>query len=354
MVRDLELEEVIVLARSLTLKTVMAGIPIGGAKVGVCIKSNGYDRQHLLRLITKTIGRHIKNARYFPGTDIGFTEDDVDQIFARSGTKRRFFTGRVPVGEACAIGILTCLHYLNAAQHNLGNRTVALEGFGRLGLPTARLLSSKGFKILSISNIHGALHDPRGLDTEELALLSTLGPEKMFRAYQGSHLSATLGSSEAVNAVNADILIPGARTFTINEDVAENVKAKIVCPLSNSPVTANGEKSLAQKGIISVPDFISNAGGVIASFAQQLGANPNETRALISRILTRNLELVFQNVRSGEIPKSIACDLAMERLDKLSSHQLKGSFSLMAQWMRALGSKAIFHGFARYLSLSGG
>jgi len=347
----LDLEEVKTLARSMTLKGIMAGIPIGGAKCGLDISSNDYDRQVVVRLVARTISTFIRRGSYFPGTDIGFNEADVDAVTTLSETARRLFRGIVSVGDACAIGILACVKYANGTHPDFKARTVALEGFGRVGVPTAKLFSSEGFRVVAVGNLYGTVCDPHGLNVEDLASLSPLGVEQMLRAYVNAHPAASLHPKEYVNVAEADILIPGARALTLNAAVAGQVRAKIVCPLSNSPVTVQGEKTLAERRIISIPDFISNSGGIIASFAQQLAANSKETHALISKIVTSNLETVFKGLPAGEIPKEKACQIAVEKLDQLSSNERLESLRLMFRWTRALGPKAALKGLSEYASL---
>ena len=347
----LGLEEVKVLARSMTLKSIMAGIPIGGAKCGLDITSNNYDRQAVVSLIARTISPFIRRGSYFPGTDIGFDEVDVDAVFTLSNSTRRLFRGAVSVGDACALGILACVKYANGTYPDLKARTVALEGFGRVGVPTARLLFHEGFRVVAASTLYGTVCDPHGLNVEDLASLSPLRDEHTLRAYVNAHPTATFHPKEYVNVAEADILIPGARALTLDARAAEQVRAKVVCPLSNSPVSAQGEKILAERRIISIPDFISNSGGIIASFAQQLGASSKETHALISKIVTTNLETVFGGLPAGEIPKEKACQIAVERLDGLSSNERLESLKLMVRWTRALGPGAVLKGLGKYASL---
>ncbi len=348
---DLDLEEVKVLARSMTLKSIMAGIPIGGAKGGLNIASNDYDRQAIARSVARTLSPFLKKGSYFLGTDLGFNEADVDAVLTLSKATRRLFRGAVSVGDACAMGILACVQYANRTHPGFKARTVALEGFGRVGVPTARLLSLEGFRVVAVGTLYGTVCEPHGLNVEDLAALSFLGADQMLQTYVNAHPAATLHPKEYVNVAEADVLIPGARALTLDAALAEQVRAKIVCPLSNSPVSAQGEKILAERRIISIPDFISNAGGIIASFAQQLAANSKETHALISKIVTSNLEMVFRGLPAGEIPKEKACQIAVERLDQLSSNERLESLRLMICWTRALGPKAVFKGLSEYASL---
>ncbi len=349
---DLNFEEVKALSRAMTLKTILAGIPIGGAKTGVRV-SGISTKEELVDLVSRTVGAFLKKGTYFIGTDIGFTEDLVNSVYAQIDVKRRFFSGPVSVGEGCAQGILTSIEYANRIGLVQGDcRTVALEGFGKMGIPTARLLYSKGFEIVAVSNLAGTLFDSNGLDISELIELSTLPPERMLSAYLSKHNNAVINPIEGgINFIDAHILIPGARSFVIDEGCAQRIRAKVVCPISNAPVTSSAEKVLARRRIVSIPDIISNTGGLIAGFAQHLGADASSTRALVSEIITRNLESVLAGLPEEGIPKKQACLIAQERLQKLSKHEMVSSLDLLTPWFERLGPTAVFRGLREYISL---
>jgi glutamate dehydrogenase (NAD(P)+) len=347
---DLTVDEMRILARSMTVKSILAGIPIGGAKAGVYVTKN-YDKSTLINSLSKVLGPYIKSGSHFLGTDIGFTEDDANALYALAGTKRNLFSSRISVGETCAYGILSCIEFIRKiTSRDLEGGTVALEGFGRLGSATANLLSSKGFKIVAVSNIGGALYDSSGLDIDELITLSNQDPTKMFQSYLQRHGNSVLYPKEKINLLQCDILIPGARIFSIDTLEAEEIKAKIVCPLSNAPVTLGGEKMLAKRGIISVPDVISNSGGVIGSVVQHLGALC--TQRLISETIQKNLGLVYNNLQWGEIPKELASAIALKRLQDLERHQRTGSMKLVLSWVKRIGPNALLRAIEEYLSLA--
>jgi glutamate dehydrogenase/leucine dehydrogenase len=348
---DLSLTEVRVLARTMTIKTMLAGIPIGGAKAGIALAKN-HDREAMLRQVCEIIGPYVKNRNYIPGTDIGFTETDVNSLYEFADCRARLFEGKITVGEACAKGIAQSLKYVaENVTSRLGDRTVALEGFGRIGVPTARLLALEGFCIVAISDMAGTLHDPSGLDVTELATTRRVSPEGFLAKYSKAHVDANLLPREGFFSIESDVLIPGTRTLTIDDKTAERIKAKIVCPISNAPVTLEGEKILARRGIVSVPDIISNTGGIIASFAQHLGADKTQTEQIISEVITRNLQSVFLNLPSGEIPKKVAVAIATDRLWKIKRSERIGALRFLSPWIKTLGFNALSVGFKQYLGL---
>jgi glutamate dehydrogenase (NAD(P)+) len=336
----------------MTIKTMLAGIPMGGAKAGVSISVGGYDREELVRLVCNTVGPYIKRRSYFPGTDMGFSEADVDLLYRCAGSKLKFFSGGITVGEACATGIAACLGYMSrGGLCRFQEKTVAIEGFGRIGVPTAKLLSSEGFRIVAISNLAGTLYDPEGLDMAQLFSIPPVSPASIISAYSKTHRSATVLPREAVYYLDSEILIPGARALIIDEEVARKIKSKVLCPISNAPVTVNGEEMLARLERVSVPDIVSNAGGLIASFAQHLGADASQTRAIILEIITHNLDSVFNDLQKGEVPKKIAAAIALKRLREIEKSERIGTLKFLSPWIRTLGLNAISSAFKEYFSM---
>jgi glutamate dehydrogenase (NAD(P)+) len=349
---NLSVEEVRVLARTMTMKTLLAGIPIGGAKGGISLSNSRYSREEMLRLASSFVGPYIKRRTYFLGTDIGFTESDVDFVYRSVHSKQRLFTKGMTVGEACATGILVSLGYLERTGiHPYGPRTVALEGFGRIGLPTAKLLSKQDFRIVAVSNLAGTLHDPSGLDVSQLLPPSAGSPEELLSSYAKNHPGAIILPREALTHVECEILVPGARASVVDAMVAREVRARVVCPISNAPVTLDGEEVLARAGIISMPDLITNVGALIASFAQHLGADFSQTKRLISSIISRNLDSVFENYLEGEIPKKKASAMALLRLEEIEKSESITSLKFLSPWIHALGARAILNGFREYLGI---
>ena len=348
---SLSLDEVKVLARTMTIKTMLAGIPIGGAKGGVSISTTNYDREEMLRLTSDIVGPYVKQRSYFLGTDLGFSEADAEVLYRYAGSKQKLFSGNLTVGEACATGILASLEYLQNKGICRFGKTVAIEGFGRIGAPTAMLLSLHGYRIVAISNIAGTLTDASGLDVTELVDIAATSSDNPVASYPESHPSATVLPKEALPHVESDILIPGARALMLDGNLARQVKAKVICPISNAPVTADGEEVLAGLGRTSVPDVISNTGGLIASFAQHLGANIPQTKAIIYEIISRNLDSVFTNLKDGEIPKTVAAAIALERFREIQRSEKIGVLKFISPWVRTLGLTALLSGLKEYFGL---
>ena len=347
---DLSLAEVKILARTMTMKNVLAGVPIGGAKGGIRLQTKTIEREKLLNLASRLIGGYIRKQSYFLGTDIGFKEKDANRVYELAGSKRRLFSGKLSPGTCCAHSILASIEFVKRMNPGLKAETVALEGFGAMAIPTAKLLTSKGYKIVAVSNIEGTLHDQTGLNIEQLAGKTFSSQDNFLLRYASAHPSATFRPRDSINFTKCDILIPGARVFSITEEIATQVKSELVCPLANSPVTATGEQTLAKRGIISVPDVISNSGALIGSFAQQLGADETQTKQIIADIINSNLKNVLES-DSGRNPKLLALDTAMRRIKSLEQSERIIALQWLTPWLREFGMSSIFRALKQYLSL---
>lgn len=349
---NLPLNEVRVLARTMTMKTMLAGIPIGGAKGGVSLSTLQYNREEMLQLTSAVVGPYIKQRKYYLGTDIGLSEADADFLYRSAGSKQKIFSNRLSVGDACATGISASLEYLQTnGICRYDQRTVALEGFGRIGIPTAKLLSEEGYRIVAISNLAGTLHDPSGLNVSQMVSIPAASPGDLLSAYSKSHPNVTILPREALSQISAEVLIPGARALVLGADVARQIRAKVICPISNAPVTADAEEILAKAGTVSMPDIITNTGGVIASFAQHLGADVSQTKIIIVEIISRNLESVYHDSIMGEVAKKKATDIALGRLNELRNSEKIATLSFLFPWIRTLGVSAVLNGFKEYLDL---
>jgi len=347
---DVTRAEVYILARTMTMKSMLVGIPIGGAKGGVRLQTTLIAKDQLLSLISRLVGRYLIEQSYFLGTDIGFSEKDANQVYKLAGSRRRIFSGRLSPGACCAHSVLASIEYVKRMNPKVEAVTVALEGFGNMAIPTAKLLTLNGYKIVAVSNIDGTLEDQSGLDVEQLAEMA-IGQHGFLSRYSFQHPSATFRPDESINFKKCDILIPGARVFSISDTTARMVKSKLVCPIANSPVTCSGEKILASRGIVSVPDVISNSGALIGSFAQQLGANEFQTKHIIADMIDSNLKNVFSDQNEDRIPKLIAQEIAVQRMKSLEQSERVVALQWLTPWFREFGFHSVLRALRHYLSL---
>jgi glutamate dehydrogenase (NAD(P)+) len=188
---------------------------------------------------------------------------------------------------------------------------LVLQGFGAVGINTARFLTNKGAVLVAVADSRGALHDPAGLDVEALVALKQAG--KSVADYDAAKAIA----SEAVIDVACEIWIPAARPDVIHEDNVDRLNTRLVIEGANIPITHGAEKRLYERGILYVPDFIANAGGVICAAMEYQGASQAAAFAAIEEKLRRNTEQVLSAAKDqGILPRQAAMDMALQRVKK--------------------------------------
>jgi glutamate dehydrogenase (NAD(P)+) len=142
----------------------------------------------------------------------------------------------------------------------LSGSRIVIQGFGNVGSIAARMCHEAGAKIVAVSDIHGGIHNPQGLDLP--AVLKHHEKARTFEGYSG----ADKVSNAELLELDCDILIPAANENQIRQKNAANIKAKIIVEGANGPTTKRADDVLDSKGILVVPDILANAGGVTVSY----------------------------------------------------------------------------------------
>lgn len=183
---------------------------------------------------------------------------------------------------------LTGLGVATAAETVLGGlhgRTVAIEGFGKVGGATAVEMARRGARIVAFSTINGCVERKSGFDVKGLLEL---------RAQYGDRLVEHLGTrvlpAAELFAVDADVLVPGARIGVIDESRARSLRALVVAPGSNVPYTARALEVLRQRNIPALADFVCNSGATIGYVTSDLQTAAEAVAAVEKRVreLTRS------------------------------------------------------------------
>ncbi len=268
-------DEVRALASLMTWKTALVDVPFGGAKGGIACepqKMSNDERQRLTRAFVRAIDDIIGPHTDIPAPDVNTSAQTMawvmDEYSARHGYTPAVVTGK-PVhlggsfGREDATGRGVTIITKAAARAfglNLREARVVLQGFGNVGSHAARLLHESGAKIVAVGDAHGAVFNADGLDITALAAHSAINGKV------GGFPGTTPLSPQQLFETECEILIPAALGGVIDADLAAKVKTKLVIEGANAPVTAGGEAILRERGIISVPDILANAGGVVVSY----------------------------------------------------------------------------------------
>lgn len=304
--------EVFRLARAMTMKNSIAGIDHGGGKAGIIADPHTADLETLFRVFARMIEGIDE---YIPGPDMGCDEQAMvwlqEEIGRSVGLPAEL--GGLPLDElgATGFGVVACAEV--AAKEiglPLSGARVVVQGLGNVGAAAAKYFARKGAVLVAANDSRGTVYDPNGLDVEPLIDA---------KRERGSVLEYTGGQSlprDAVFGLDCDILVPAANPDVIDIRNADQVKAKLILQGANIPVTLNAEAALARRGVLVVPDFIANAGGVIMAAMEYKRKSAEEAFAYITEKIQANTERILRKVKKEALlPRAAAELLARERIE---------------------------------------
>jgi len=295
---DVSLEECFRLARAMTFKNAAAGLPHGGGK-SVIFGDPAMDPARKEELIRAFASAIEPISDYIPGPDMGTNETAMawiqDEIGRSTGLPKEL--GGIPLDEIGATGFAA-----EAAEKysklQLKGARIAIQGFGSVGKHAARFFAGKGAVLVAAADSTGTVYDPGGLDVEQL-------------------ITYKKDEREAVIAIECDILIPAARPDAIRADNAGGVQAKLIVQGANIGVTEEAEVLLHARGVLCLPDFISNAGGVIcASVEYHGGTQAQALQTIEEKIRANTAKVLDRSTQQGILPRQAAVAMAGERIRK--------------------------------------
>jgi len=310
---DVSLEECARLARAMTLKNAAAGLPHGGAKSVIVAdpKMDLESKQQLMRAFARSIEHEID---YIVGPDMGTNEHFMacvyDEIHRAVGLPREI--GGIPLDEIGATGLGVCAAVLSAEEFSgprVNGATVAVQGFGAVGYHAARYLQQHGAILVGACDSKKTVYNNDGIDADAL-----YQHKKENGSVEGFAGSQSL-DRDAIIDVECDIWIPAARPDVITIDNVSRLKTKLIVQGANIPIELEAERRLHENGVISVPDFIANAGGVICAAVEYRGGSESEALQTIQDKVGDNTRIVLQRSLENKCtPRGAADEIALERI----------------------------------------
>ncbi|MFH1074943.1 MAG: Glu/Leu/Phe/Val dehydrogenase [Candidatus Firestonebacteria bacterium] len=307
--KNVTLEETTDLAERMTLKTALAGIPFGGGKTGICldsVKLDSYMKKEVMKELVHIIRGDLLSGYYIPAPDMGTGPREMAAIYGELHISE-CVTGK-PIGigglpgrkEATGRGVAFSASYgsKKLLKCDVKGLKIAIQGFGNVGSWAAYFLQEMGARIVAVSDINGGLYNPKGFDIKKL--MDYTNKNRSIKGFEGDSIS-----NEELLGVDAEILIPAACENVLTNKTAQKVKAKLVVEGANGPTTKEGDEVLNNKGVQVVPDFLANAGGVIASYIEWKSAksgsltSAEEVLEFIDRTIEKSFEklLALSNAR---------------------------------------------------------
>ena len=278
---DETVDSIRALAAWMTWKTSVVDIPLGGGKGGIICNPKELsvnEQERLARAYIRAIARSLGVTKDVPAPDVYTTPQIMgwmmDEYEAIMGEKHPgVITGKpIPLGgsegrgDATARGgIFVTQEAANAYGIGLKGQAMAIQGFGNAGQYAARLGEKiLGLTLIAASDSRGGVYNPDGLDVEALIEYKQ----------KAGRLTGFPGAEDMPNGnlleLDVAVLFPSALENSIIEENAPRLRCKIVCELANGPTTPEADKILYDKGIVVLPDFLANAGGVTVSYLEQV------------------------------------------------------------------------------------
>ncbi len=322
-------EEVCRLARTMTWKNALVGIPFGGAKSGIvwpsfakATKGKPGDSEELKKQYIQSFAKLIKlftPKKYIAGPDVNTGHREM-QWFVEATNNWYSATGKpsdfcinVNGSKKCGIphelgstgfGVAQAAKVAaDLKRIDIKKATVAIEGFGNVGSFAFKYLQEMGARIVAIANTKGTIYNKNGITKQDLVLIKSPVKKKL--------------NHDKIFSLPVDILIPASVTDVINENNKNSIKAKIIVEGANIPMRENIEKELFKKGLLIVPDLIANAGGVISSYAEYRGYNTEKMLELVKdKIIKINKIVLEESIRTNKNPRDIALKIAQTRIEE--------------------------------------
>jgi glutamate dehydrogenase (NAD(P)+) len=272
---DVNLGEVAALAMWMTWKCALAGLPYGGAKGGVTVapkQLSPAELQRLTRRYAAEIFPLIGPDKDVPAPDVGTDAQVMAWIMDTYSQQVGYAVPGVVTGKPLSIGgslgreeatgrgvVYVTKEVLRHLKLSIENATVAIQGFGNVGSHTARIMQQQGAHVVAVSDVHGGIYNPKGLDVMELLRRDPSQP------LHDTKLGDAITNEELLR-LECTILVPAALSEQITRKNANSLRCRILSEGANGPTTLEADRILADKGVFVIPDILANSGGVIVSY----------------------------------------------------------------------------------------
>ncbi len=287
-------DEVMALAALMSYKCALVDVPFGGAKGGIKINPANFTVDQLQSITRRYTAELVKKNFIGPGIDVpapdygtgpremawimdtyqALRHGEIDSIACVTGkpVTQNGIRGRAEAtGRGVFYGLREAMTHEDDMRKlgltkGIAGKTMVVQGLGNVGSNTALISQQEGdVKIIGIAEREGSIYNEKGIDVEKL-----LAFRKETGSIMGFPGSTSLENNLAALELECDILVPAALENQITPENAPRIKAKIIAEAANGPITAAADPILIQKGIMVLPDFYINAGGVTVSYFEWL------------------------------------------------------------------------------------
>lgn len=273
---DVTLDEVTALAMLMTWKCALVDIPYGGAKGGVICdptQMSPKEVERLTRRLTSELMIILGPDKDIPAPDVNTDAQTMAWIMDTYSMNVGHSVPSVVTGKPLSVGgsrgreeatsrgcVCAVTDALQHLEMPIAGARVVVQGFGNVGGNAARLIEDEGATVVAVSDVHGGIHNPKGLDIGKVVAHSR----------ENGRVSGFPGADGLTNEelleIECDILIPAALGNQITETNADRIRTKIVAEGANGPTTPGADCILRDRGVFVIPDILANAGGVTVSY----------------------------------------------------------------------------------------
>lgn len=343
---EVDIDEVKALAAWMTLKCAVANIPYGGGKGAVKVDPSKLSKEELKRLTRRYVAMIlplIGPERDIPAPDVGTNAEVMGWIMDTYSMFKGYTVPGVVTGKPIELGgslgrreatgrgvMLVVRELLKKLGKPISGIKVAVQGFGNVGGTAAKLLYDEGAKVIAISDVSGGLYHKDGINVKAVWEFIEKNPGKLIADYPVKNGETSITNQQVITC-DAEILIPAALENQITADNANDIKASIIVEGANGPTTVEGDRILAEKGVVVIPDILANAGGVIVSYfewvqnIQSLTWEEDEVNSTLEKIIIKAFNQVWKVAKDKDVTARMAAYMvALERISK--SKKLRGVF----------------------------
>ncbi len=329
---EVNAEETLGLASLMTWKTAVVNLPFGGAKGGIQVDPTNMSLKELERLTRKFVDQIqdiIGPTRDIPAPDVNTNPQVMawimDQYSKYHGHSPAVVTGK-PIelygskGREAATGrglLIVCREILRDVGSQVKGTRFAIQGFGNVGSHALRLLHDDGGIIVAVSDVHGGVQNPHGLDVP--ALFEHARKSGTVKGFGGGNPC----SNDELLGADCDVLVPAALGDALTRRNANEVRAKIIVEGANSPCDPEADEVFEKKGVLVVPDILANAGGVTVSYfewvqnLQHITWDEDRVNSELEKVMKDSYERIASISRSRKLPlRTSAYVLAIGRVGK--------------------------------------
>jgi glutamate dehydrogenase (NAD(P)+) len=319
---SVSLSEVKALAMWMTWKCAIFNLPFGGAKGGVVVDPkllSQRELENLTRRFASELSVLIGPESDIPAPDMGTNAQTMAWFMDTYSMNQGYSVPAVVTGKPLSVGgsqgreeatgrgvMVVTLEALKHLGIDPSTASVAVQGFGNVGSNSARLLAEQGARVVAVSDVSGAIHNPGGLNIPDvLRYVQEHGTLKGFR-------NADPLTNEELLALPATVLVPAALENQITMRNAADIKARIVTEAANGPVTPEADEVLLDNGIFLIPDVLANAGGVTVSYfewvqdLQHFFWSEDEIDERLHRIMRHSFARVMQSKETHGVDMRLA------------------------------------------------